>query len=96
MKCICKNYRHRLENEPFTSFSECKLILYLLTMDVYCGSPEMLTSPKTTSKLSKKSRNTRRSNIHVLHAGEGNMKMYSPKSVIFPEGNDRGEHDTRG
>jgi len=25
-------------------------------------------------------------NIHVLHAGEGNMKMYSPKSIIFPEG----------
>jgi hypothetical protein len=35
-------------------------------------------------------------NIHVLHAGEGNMKMYSPKSIIFPEGNARGEYDTRG
>jgi len=22
-----------------------------------------------------------------LHAGEGNMKIYSPKSIIFPEGN---------
>ena len=25
-------------------------------------------------------------NIHLLHVGEGNMKMYSPKSIIFPEG----------
>jgi hypothetical protein len=25
--------------------------------------------------------------IHLLHVGEGNMKMYSPKSIIFPEGN---------
>jgi hypothetical protein len=25
-------------------------------------------------------------NIHLLHAGEGNMKIYSPKSIIFPEG----------
>ena len=24
--------------------------------------------------------------IHLLHAGEGNMKIYSPKSIIFPEG----------
>jgi hypothetical protein len=29
--------------------------------------------------------------IHLLHAGEGNMKIYSPKSIIFPEGNARGE-----
>ena len=29
--------------------------------------------------------------IHLVHAGEGNMKMYSPKSIIFPEGNARGE-----
>jgi len=35
-------------------------------------------------------------NIHLLRAGEGNMKMYSPKSIIFPEGNARGEYDTRG
>jgi hypothetical protein len=38
-------------------------------------------------------------NIHVFHAGEGIMKMYSPyslKSTIFPEGNARGEYDTRG
>jgi hypothetical protein len=34
--------------------------------------------------------------IHLLHAGEGNMKMYSPKSIIFPEGNAREEYDTRG
>ena len=34
--------------------------------------------------------------IHLLHAGEGNMKMYSHKSIIFPEGNARGEYDTRG
>ena len=34
--------------------------------------------------------------IHLLHAGEGNMKMYSPKSIIFPEGIARGEYDTRG
>ena len=34
--------------------------------------------------------------IHLLHVGEGNMKMYSPKSIIFPEGNARGEYDTRG
>ena len=26
-------------------------------------------------------------NIHLLHAGEGNMKIYSPKSIIFPKGN---------
>ena len=24
--------------------------------------------------------------IHLLHAGEGNMKIYSPKSIIFLEG----------
>jgi hypothetical protein len=24
--------------------------------------------------------------IHLLHAGEGNMKIYSPKSIIFSEG----------
>jgi len=28
--------------------------------------------------------------IHLLHAGEGNMKIYSPKSITFPEGNARG------
>ena len=32
----------------------------------------------------------------MLHAGEGNMEIYSPKSIIFPEGNARGEYDTRG
>jgi hypothetical protein len=31
-----------------------------------------------------------------MHAGEGNMKIYSPKSIIFPEGNARGVYDTRG
>jgi hypothetical protein len=35
-------------------------------------------------------------NIHLLHAAEGNMKIYSPKSIIFPEGNARGKYDTRG
>jgi hypothetical protein len=25
-------------------------------------------------------------NIHLLHAGEGNNKIYSPKSIIFPLG----------
>ena len=34
--------------------------------------------------------------IHLLHAGEGNTKIYSPKSIIFPEGIARGEYDTRG
>jgi mannitol/fructose-specific phosphotransferase system IIA component len=34
--------------------------------------------------------------IHVLHAGEGNMNIHSPKSIIFPEGNARVEYDTRG
>jgi hypothetical protein len=29
--------------------------------------------------------------IHLLHAGEGNMKIYSLKSIIFPQGNARGE-----
>ena len=38
----------------------------------------------------------RNTNIHVLHAGEGNMKIYSPKSIIFPKGIARGEYDTRG
>ena len=38
----------------------------------------------------------RYNNIHLLHVGEGNMKIYSPKSIIFPEGNDRGKYDTRG
>ena len=33
--------------------------------------------------------------IHLLHAGEGNMKIYSPKSIIFPEGIARGKY-TRG
>jgi hypothetical protein len=30
--------------------------------------------------------------IHLLHAGEGNMKIDSPKSIIFPEGNARSEY----
>ena len=34
--------------------------------------------------------------IHLLHADEGNMKIYSPKCIIFPAGNARGEYDTRG
>jgi hypothetical protein len=34
--------------------------------------------------------------ILLLHAGQGNMKIYSPKSIIFSEGNTRGEYDTRG
>ena len=34
--------------------------------------------------------------IHLLHAGEGNMKIHSPKSIIFPEGNAQGEYDSRG
>ena len=29
-------------------------------------------------------------------AGEGNMKVYSPKSIIFSEDNTRGEYNTRG
>ena len=33
--------------------------------------------------------------IHLLHAGEGNMNIYSPKSIIFPEGNARRKYDTR-
>jgi hypothetical protein len=34
-------------------------------------------------------------NIHLLHAGEGNMKIYSPKSIIFPEGNPRVSYSLR-
>ena len=34
--------------------------------------------------------------MHLLHAGEENMKIYSPKSIILPEGIARGEYDTRG
>jgi hypothetical protein len=34
--------------------------------------------------------------IHLLHAGGGNMKIYSPKSIIFLESNARGEYNTRG
>ena len=34
--------------------------------------------------------------IHLLHAGEGIMKIYSLESIIFPKGNTRGEYDTRG
>ena len=34
--------------------------------------------------------------IHLLHAGEGNMKIYSPKSITFPEGIARGKYDTQG
>ena len=34
--------------------------------------------------------------IHLLYVGEGNMKIYSPKSIIFPEGNALGKYDTRG
>ena len=30
--------------------------------------------------------NTMNDNIHLLHAGEGNNKIYSPKSIIFPLG----------
>ena len=35
---------------------------------------------------------------HLYHAGSGNMKFYSPTSIIFPSGNSnaRGEYDTRG
>ena len=28
--------------------------------------------------------------IHSLHAGEGNMKIYSPKGIIFPEATPEG------
>ena len=34
--------------------------------------------------------------MHLLHAGGGNMKINKPKSIIFPEGNARGEYDTHG
>ena len=34
--------------------------------------------------------------IQLLHVGEGNMKIYSPKSIIFLEGNARWDCDTRG
>jgi hypothetical protein len=34
--------------------------------------------------------------IHLLYVGEGNMKMYSAKSIIFPEGNALGKYDTHG
>ena len=33
--------------------------------------------------------------IHLLYAGEGNMQIYSSKSIIFPEGIARG-HRPRG
>jgi hypothetical protein len=26
-------------------------------------------------------------NIHLWHVGEGNMKIYSPKSIMLPSGN---------
>jgi hypothetical protein len=32
--------------------------------------------------------------IQLLHVGEGNMKMYSLKSIIFLEGNARWDCDT--
>jgi len=48
----------------------------------------MLYSPRLTSR--------EVNIIHLLHAGEGNMKNYSPKSSIFPESNARMEYDTRG
>ena len=25
--------------------------------------------------------------MHILHAGEGNMEIYSPNNIILPEGN---------
>jgi len=31
-----------------------------------------------------------------MHAGDGNMKMYPPKSIIFHEGNAQGAYDTHG
>jgi hypothetical protein len=34
--------------------------------------------------------------VGFVYAGEGNVKIYSPKSIIFPESNARGEYDTRG
>jgi hypothetical protein len=34
--------------------------------------------------------------IHSLYAGEGNMKIDSPKSIILPEGNAQGEYDILG
>jgi hypothetical protein len=34
--------------------------------------------------------------IHLLHASDGNMNIYSPKGIIFPEGNTLVEYDTRG
>ena len=33
--------------------------------------------------------------IHLLHASDGNMNIYSPKGIIFPEGNTLVEYDTR-
>jgi hypothetical protein len=37
--------------------------------------------------------------LYFNRTGEGSMKMYFPyslKSTIFPEGNARGDYDTRG
>jgi hypothetical protein len=42
--------------------SECKLILYLTTMYIYCVFPAMSKSPKTTDKLLENSWNKRLSN----------------------------------
>ena len=33
---------------------------------------------------------------HLLHASSGNMKMYSPTSIIFPSGVALGKYDTHG
>jgi hypothetical protein len=66
IKFICTSLRNRQNSEPLASFSclfrsECKWILYLTTMYVYCVYPAMSKKSENLSDLDKKDRNKRHS-----------------------------------
>ena len=67
---ICSSFRNRQNSEPLESFSglfrsECKLILYLTKMYVYCVYPAMSKKSESLSDLNKKDRNKRHSSPFI-------------------------------
>jgi hypothetical protein len=70
IKFICTSFRNRQNSEPSASFSglfrsECKWILYLTTMYVYCVYPAMSNKSEHLSDLNKKDRNKRHSSPFI-------------------------------
>ena len=70
IKFICTSFRNRQNSEPSASFSglfrsECKWILYLTTMYVYCVYPAMSNKSEHLSDLKKKDRNKRHSSPFI-------------------------------